>query len=419
MARRVEYIRKSGTEGDDELVAPGGPPIYIFSGLGGDDTYTLRLATRTITQDFGDPSKEVYVRDSAIEKAGAGYDTARLVNSYGPVGFTGITPIGSLGPADLANVEHIVATPTPRGGKLIAWNIAADAGDNRIDAPASGDVLDGGAGDDRINAGGGADRLLGGRGNDSLFGDAGDDVLAGGPGANLLHGGAGNDTASFADAAKGLTINLGSGAKSVADRLISIESLIGGRFADRLVGSAGNNNLSGENGNDSLSGGAGDDTVSGGNGDDTVAGGDGNDALEGGAGSDILAGGAGNDAVNGGGGADRLSGGAGSDRFEFDFSFKTGRDGVYLVYKRDILFDATISDFQDGIDRIVVDQNISGSAMKVTDFFVEQVGRDAKLYFGDPANSGVERQYRDLSFGSVALKNFDADNLSSADFLFI
>lgn len=86
------------------------------------------------------------------------------------------------------------------------------------------DRLEGGAGNDRLDGGGGNDELLGGPGMDLLEGGAGNDQLDGGEGVDYLHGGAG---------------------------------------ADRLLGGSDNDWLAGGPGNDVLEGGAGDDHLMG------------------------------------------------------------------------------------------------------------------------------------------------------------
>ena len=147
----------------------------------------------------------------------------------------------------------------------------------------------------------GNDTLDGGAGVDTLYGDGGDDILIGGAGADKLYGGAGDDTASYAGATAGVTVNLGGtkynesgnvdsdsaknifikgvGGDAAGDLLNSIEHLTGGAGNDTLTGNDGNNILTGGAGNDSLSGGAGTDTLTGGAGKDTLTGGGGNDVF--------------------------------------------------------------------------------------------------------------------------------------------
>ena len=96
----------------------------------------------------------------------------------------------------------------------------------------------------------------------------------------------------------------------------------------------GNDTLNGGNGHDALWGGLGNDRLNGGNDDDLLSGGLGNDVLIGGAGRDQLSGDMGNDILTGGAGAD-----------EFLISWLGGSD--------------TITDFEAGIDQLVLAQGLS------------------------------------------------------------
>ncbi len=161
------------------------------------------------------------------------------------------------------------------------------------------------------------DTLIGDTAANSLFGDDGNDVLEGGAGADHLIGGNGIDTASYLNAATGLTVSLSTPyantGEAGGDTYFSIENLTGSTFNDILTGDTGANLLNGAEGNDTLSGGAGNDSLYGSTGDDSLNGDTGNDYLSGGTGNDKLAGGDGDDALNGGAGADVLDGGAGID----------------------------------------------------------------------------------------------------------
>jgi Ca2+-binding RTX toxin-like protein len=152
-------------------------------------------------------------------------------------------------------------------------------------------------------------------------------------GDDTLDGGSGGDTASYAEAAGGVTVDLAiSGLQSTgegSDTLVSIENLTGSAFSDTLRGTSGDNILSGGAGDDTLFGLGGNDRLDGGDGIDTVsyAG-----AATGvnvnlnfssqytGAGSDMLvsienlAGSTFADTLTGNAGANALSGGSGNDR---------------------------------------------------------------------------------------------------------
>ncbi|MBX7539722.1 reprolysin-like metallopeptidase [Qipengyuania sphaerica] len=188
-------------------------------------------------------------------------------------------------------------------------------------------VLQTNGNDDEIHGGDGNDRLYGAIGNDLLYGEAGVDLLDGGIGDDFLDGGSGSDSASYADAAGGVFINLrAAGAQDTLsagiDTLVSIENLVGSGFRDRLVGDDGANRVDAgdgddrvygyggrdvlvlEEGNDRAWGGSDDDRIYGQDGKDRIYGDDGDDRLYGQDGNDTLIGGAGNDEMVGGTGDD-------------------------------------------------------------------------------------------------------------------
>ena len=177
-----------------------------------------------------------------------------------------------------------------------------------------------------------ADHLFGAGGDDMLSGLGGNDWLGGGPGNDQLDGGDGIDTASYADASAGVTVNLLTGRAdggAGSDILLHIENVTGSNFGDSVVGNAGGNTLDGGPGNDLLYGGGGSDLLLGGDGRDKLSGGDGSDALSGGPGNDYLYGNAGNDWLEGDAGSDVLTGGDGSDRIE-------GGDGIDTANYADV-----------------------------------------------------------------------------------
>jgi Ca2+-binding RTX toxin-like protein len=226
---------------------------------------------------------------------------------------------------------------------------------------------------DTLKGDSGANRLMGGGGWDVLMGRGGDDIL---------DGGSATDTASYADAASGVTVDLAiAGPQETgegADALISIENLTGSEFADTLKGDGGWNHLIGGGGNDILMGRGGSNILDGGAGVDTVSydgasvgvtvelgsvsGGHGSgdgfdslisiesavgssfaDTLIGDGGANALDGSAGNDHLTGSLGRDTLTGGAGSDMFDFNALAESGVG----TGNRD-----TITDFRPGVDDI-------------------------------------------------------------------
>ena len=214
------------------------------------------------------------------------------------------------------------------------------------------------------------DILNGGAGDDILMGGFGQDILDGGEGDDALDGGTGVDTASYASATAGVTVDLSLvGAQDTigagVDTLTNIENLTGSAFDDILIASDNGSVLDGGAGNDQIIGGDGVDTAdyssasaavsvnlaqttgqqTGGAGidriifvenltgsafDDVLMGDDENNTILGGEGNDTIQAGAGSDTVNAGAGDDIVivdnetddiregevyDGGAGTDTF--------------------------------------------------------------------------------------------------------
>ena len=192
-------------------------------------------------------------------------------------------------------------------------DLFGDAGADALTGSTGGDVLDGGADRDSVHyedhaagvtvtdgAGAGDDGngtdgaagsrdtvsnvedLIGTAADDSLSGDAsantltgggGNDVLAGGAGNDTLDGGAGANTASYADHAAPVTVNLVTatgGAAGEQDALVSIRDLVGGTGDDTLVGDAQANAIHGGAGKDIVIGQSGGDFLFGETGDDDM-----------------------------------------------------------------------------------------------------------------------------------------------------
>ena len=165
-----------------------------------------------------------------------------------------------------------------------------NTGDAAGDSYTSIENLRGSAHDDTLTGNSIANGLKGGAGADVLNGGAGDDVLNGGVSADALDGGAGIDTASYADATSGVSLNLaagGTGGEAAGDTFASIENAIGSIWGDVIVGTGGANTIDGGVSNDVLFGGFGADTLIGGAGQDRLLGGVGADVLDGGVGSDV------------------------------------------------------------------------------------------------------------------------------------
>src|SRR5215471_460952 len=353
------HNRLEGGAGNDMLIGRGGGDDY--DGGAGNDTVVLdgRRADYTIT-----------------------YDAASQTFSLGRFGL----------------VDHVTGAETLQfsdGAISVSSLIAGDdndtpptgtAGSDDLSGEGGNDTLQGHGGDDRLDGGTGNDVLDGGDGNDILLGGDGDDTLLGGAGVNMLDGGAGRDTASYAQAAAAVHVDLGvAGPQATGvgtDTLVSIEDVIGSAFDDTLIGAAGvvnhlyggaGNDLLVDTGGDVLDGGAGNDTVSystavtvdlalngpQSNGStliniENVIG---SGTLKGDAGNNRLTGGNFSDTLMGSGGDDVLDGGAGSDTA----SYAEAASGVTV--------DLTIAGPQntgDGADTLISIENLTGSAFADT-----------------------------------------------------
>lgn len=176
-----------GTDGDDVLIAGGGPDTMY--GFGGHDHLVGGGGPDTMSGGEGDDLLEG-LGGPDVMVGGSGDDI--LVGYGGPDTMSG------------------------------------DEGDDILDGGGGPDIMSGGSGDDLLVGGGGPDTMSGDEGNDLLYGDggpdtmyggAGDDYLEGGGGPDVLYGGPGNDTLK------------GGGAADI---------LVGGEGNDILIGSGGN-----------------------------------------------------------------------------------------------------------------------------------------------------------------------------------
>lgn len=124
---------------------------------------------------------------------------------------------------------------------------------------ATGIAQDGWGGTDTLSS---IERITGTNFADSMVGGAESNRFRGGAGNDTLDGGLGGDYAEYTTATRGVTVNLTTGVASDGeggtDRLIAIEHVIGGAFADHLTGVAqlgrSPSDLRGGGGNDTLVG---------------------------------------------------------------------------------------------------------------------------------------------------------------------
>ena len=398
----------AGTQFDDTLIGDNNINLLIQAGAGvgapgGND------------QLFGNGGDDLLIVGSGnvLLNGGTGTDTA----SFAAVGATllnGVTVSLSLQGA---------AQSTGSGNMTLV-------GIENLSGTGLADTLTGDSGTNLLCGAGGDDTLVGGAGNDTLLGDAiftafnpldgtlqtpglfadasvftgqvaGNDLLEGGLGNDTLDGGAGIDTASYAHASAGVTVNLATGTSSGADdndTLVNIENLTGSAFNDTLTGNSGANTLDGGAGADTIQGGAGDDLLIGGDGADSLDGGAGmntadysdssaavtinlssgkgsggaatgdtltniqnvtgsafNDKLTGNSSGNVLSGGSGNDQLNGGVGADTLFGGSGSDSFLFGSAAEVGSSASHDVVMDFEAGGSTAGSAVDHIDLTAID----------------------------------------------------------------
>lgn len=122
----------------------------------------------------------------------------------------------------------------------------------------------GSAGNDSIGGSAASNILLGYFGDDMLFGLGEDDTLDGGAGSDVLNGGAGTDTADYdfdeAGVAASLVVGRAVDGSGGVDTFVSIENLMGSKFADILAGDENANEITGGLGRDVMVGGGGGDS---------------------------------------------------------------------------------------------------------------------------------------------------------------
>ncbi len=295
-----------------------------------------------------------------------------------------------------------------------------------VEGGAGVDSLTGTSGIDVLNGNGGNDTLVGLAGADVLNGGAGNDVLDGGDGDDVLNGGSGGlgDTATYATASAGVTVNLATlGLQNTGgsgfDSLTGIEHVRGSAFTDELRGDGFNNQLTDTlGGNDFLRGEGGNDTIlitrSGGGAATTVR-------LNGGLGDDSLTftgngrftdtvtleGDAGNDLITASGAATiGIDAGAGNDTVIYDtlggvhrMTLGTGVDTVRLA--------GTGGLFQASADNLVRDF-VTGAGGDIVDLSAYLAGGALTNYTGG-SNPFGDGHMRLIQSGSRTLLQVDRD----------
>lgn len=359
-----------GTDNDDTL-----------EGMAGDDTLSGRLGNDILAGQDNATGVDNSPDTVTYAASGAGV-TANLSLVAAPQA-TGE------GDDTIKGVQNLNGSPQPD-------NLTGDGQANRLSGGLGSDDLNGGGGNDTadysdavgsvtatLTSGGNGNAGVNGDGTDSfsggienLTGSTQDDILTGNVEANALEGAGGNDElegrggndslvggagttdkASYANAAAGVTVNLGTGVASPDgdgsnDSLATIENVDGSDEADTLTGDNSANALLGAGDDDTLAGRGGIDLLDGEQGDGNTASyanaaagveastsgtadddGDGandvlldvqnitgsgfNDSLGGTSFANTLSGGGGNDTIHGDAGNDTLAGGPGTDTAEF------------------------------------------------------------------------------------------------------
>ena len=392
--------QNTGGAGKDTLIS-----IENLIGSTHNDTLTGDGGENVITGGLGDDTID----------GGAGNDTAAFSGNYAAyqvsVSNGVITVRGPDGTDTLTNIEQL---------RFADQTINVSA---QILPPG----ITGSTGPDTLNGTPGADNIYGLGGNDTIKGGAGNDTLDGGSGNDNLNGGAGTDTATYADAAAGVTVNLqlasaqNTGGAGI-DTLSQIENLTGSAFADTLTAANGGSVLQGLSGNDTLVSGSGADTLDGGVDADTASyalakaavtvnlglvgpqntvgagkdtlisienliGSKFNDTLTAGPGGSHIDGGAGNDTLISGPGDDSFEGGAGIDTAVFSGAYDS-----YVVDRHNTATTTTVTG-PDGADFL--------SNVEILKFTDEQV-----------VNSDGGQTLTGRAAGDILVGNMGADHLN-------
>jgi serralysin len=226
----------NGLAGNDVLI--GGAGNDTLTGLTGNDTL------------YGGPGND------SMDGGGAGSDTVAYADAAAAV---------TVSLARQGAVQNTIGAGSDTLSNF--ENLAGSAFNDTLTGDGNANILSGLAGNDV---------LVGGVGNDTLRGAAGNDTLYGGPGNDVMDGGpAGSDTASYADAAAGVSVSLArqGGAQNTigagTDTLTNFENLNGSAHNDTLAGDGNANILNGLAGNDVITGNGGSDTLYGNSGADS------------------------------------------------------------------------------------------------------------------------------------------------------
>ncbi|MCY4363833.1 MAG: hypothetical protein OXE42_16905, partial [Gammaproteobacteria bacterium] len=250
-----------GSSRDDNLT--GDSQANVIDGGSGNDTITGGGGADTLK---GGSGYDVITGGGDGDKVEGGSQSDRLTGSGADFlsyeGSSGVTvDLSDLTTRDLSQTEAdrftTDGTPVEVPGiiKVSRSDASGDiaTGFVNVIGGGSGDTLTGNdaanelrgmGGNDRLTGGDGADTLKGGAGNDNLKGGTGNDMLDGGPGGDDLEGGgteaeSGVDTATYASATEGVTVDLSGGnsgrGDAAGDSFDGIEQYVGSYHADIFI----------------------------------------------------------------------------------------------------------------------------------------------------------------------------------------
>ena len=208
--------RLSGGAGDDTLV-----------GGGGNDTIDYGNSSAGVTVDLGNAA--------AQNTGGAGTDTIQTAeNLYGSPSGDSLT--GDSNDNVLRGSDGDDSIDGAGGTDTVDYGNAGSG--VTVSLGTSGAQSTGGAGSDTLDN---LENLTGSPSGDDLTGNGSDNTIVGGAGSDDMNGSGGEDTASYATAPSGVTVNLGSAGPqdtqgAGTDTLTGFEDLLGSGSADQLTG---------------------------------------------------------------------------------------------------------------------------------------------------------------------------------------